>query len=177
MTWFIRLLLLFISTVIPQREHQSSGKMQDCDREVPSQQYFCILRILFLFVFHCRSIKGWKQSLTYGNIFFKWTASSEFGTYRLCEQRRFRRACASARSYKQWIKRNLQRESQIPSPSEWLGMRSWNLSWRNARRHKFAWRGPNYVFLNLLLFFKRSIFYVRSITHVATVLWRRFVME
>ena len=28
----------------------------------------------------------------------KWTASSEFGTYRLCEQRRFRRACASAQS-------------------------------------------------------------------------------
>ena len=27
-----------------------------------------------------------------------WTASSESGTYRLCEQRRFRRACASARS-------------------------------------------------------------------------------
>ena len=28
----------------------------------------------------------------------KWTASSEFGTYSLCEQRRFRRACASAQS-------------------------------------------------------------------------------
>ena len=27
-----------------------------------------------------------------------WTASSEFGTYRICEQRRFRRACASAQS-------------------------------------------------------------------------------
>ena len=27
------------------------------------------------------------------------TASSEFGTYRLCEQRRFRRACASAQSH------------------------------------------------------------------------------
>ena len=27
-----------------------------------------------------------------------WTASSEFGTYRLCEQRRFRRACASMQS-------------------------------------------------------------------------------
>ena len=27
-----------------------------------------------------------------------WTASSEFGTYRLCEQPRFRRACASAQS-------------------------------------------------------------------------------
>ena len=50
---------------------------------------------------------------------------------------------SAARSYKQWVKRNLQTESQIPGPSEWLGMRSWNLSWRNARRHKFAWRGPN----------------------------------
>ena len=29
---------------------------------------------------------------------FIWTASSEFGTYRLCEQRRFRRACISAQS-------------------------------------------------------------------------------
>ena len=28
-----------------------------------------------------------------------WTASSEFGTYHLCEQRRFRRACASAQSH------------------------------------------------------------------------------
>ena len=33
----------------------------------------------------------------------------------------------AARSYKQWIKRNLQTENQIPGPSEWLGMRSWNL--------------------------------------------------
>ena len=30
--------------------------------------------------------------------FVIWTASSEFGAYRLCEQRRFRRACASAQS-------------------------------------------------------------------------------
>ena len=29
-----------------------------------------------------------------------------------------------ARSYKQWVKRNLQTESQIPRPSEWLRMRS-----------------------------------------------------
>ena len=41
-----------------------------------------------------------------------------------------------------WVKRNPQTESQIPSPSEWLGMRSYNLSWRNARRRKFAWHGP-----------------------------------
>ena len=31
---------------------------------------------------------------------------------------------SAARSYKQWVERNLQTESQIPSPSEWLGMRS-----------------------------------------------------
>ena len=45
-------------------------------------------------------LSSWKGSL------WKWesltliiqTASSEFGTYRLCEQRRFRRACASAQS-------------------------------------------------------------------------------
>ena len=30
----------------------------------------------------------------------------------------------AARSYKQWIKRNLQTESQILDPSDWLGMRS-----------------------------------------------------
>ena len=30
----------------------------------------------------------------------------------------------AARSYKQWVERNLQTESQIHGPSEWLGMRS-----------------------------------------------------
>ena len=30
----------------------------------------------------------------------------------------------AARSYQQWVKRNIQTESQIPGPSEWLGMRS-----------------------------------------------------
>ena len=31
---------------------------------------------------------------------------------------------SAARSYKQWVKNNLQAESQIPGPSEWLGMHS-----------------------------------------------------
>ena len=31
---------------------------------------------------------------------------------------------SAARLYKQWVKSNLQTESQIPGPSEWLGMRS-----------------------------------------------------
>ena len=40
------------------------------------------------------------ESSMWGNLIANdtWTASSEFGTYRLCEQRRFRRACASAQS-------------------------------------------------------------------------------
>ena len=33
------------------------------------------------------------------------------------------RAAFAARSYKQWVKRNLQTESQISGPSEWLGIR------------------------------------------------------
>ena len=32
------------------------------------------------------------------SLIYMWTASSEIGTYCLCEQRRFRRACASAQS-------------------------------------------------------------------------------
>ena len=56
---------------------------------------------------------------------------------------------SAARSYKQWVKRNLKTESQILGPSEWLGMRSYNLSWWNAWRHKFAWRGSYIIILIL----------------------------
>ena len=77
-----------------------------------------------------------------------WAASSEFGTYRLCEQRRFRRACASAQS-RQNLRCSLiqavsQEESSDRKPDPWplwmAGHAQLNLSWRNARRHKFAWR-------------------------------------
>ena len=41
----------------------------------------------------------WFRLLTVEDVLtYMWTASNEFGTYRLCEQRRFRRACASAQS-------------------------------------------------------------------------------
>ena len=46
-----------------------------------------------------------------------WTASSEFGTYRLCEQRRFRRACASAQS-RQNLRRSLIQAVSQEEPSE-----------------------------------------------------------
>ena len=49
-------------------------------------------------------------------------ASSE-GSGEPAHQRSLARTSA-ARLYKQWVKRNLQTESQIPGPSEWLGMRS-----------------------------------------------------
>ena len=42
----------------------------------------------------------------------KWTASSEFDTYRPCEQRRFRRACASAQSCQNFCYSLLQAVSQ-----------------------------------------------------------------
>ena len=69
----------------------------------------------------------------YGIIaFIMWTASSEFGTYRLCEQRWFRQACASAQSRQNLRCSLIQEVSQEepsdrkpdPWPSEWLGMRS-----------------------------------------------------
>ena len=81
--------------------------------------------------------------------FIIWAASSEFGTYRLCEQRRFRRACASAQS-RQNLRCSLiqavsQEEPSDKKPDPWplwmAGHAQLNLSWRNARRHKFAWRG------------------------------------
>ena len=45
-----------------------------------------------------------------------WTASSEFGTYSLCEQRRFRRACASAQSRQNLHCSLIQAESQEEPP-------------------------------------------------------------
>ena len=55
--------------------------------------------------------------------YFNWAASSEFGTYRLCEQRRFRRACASAQ-FRQNLRCSLiqavtQEEPSKRKPDRW----------------------------------------------------------
>ena len=42
------------------------------------------------------TLEATSQKLTYS--LYIWAATREFGTYRLCEQRRFRRACASMQS-------------------------------------------------------------------------------
>ena len=53
-----------------------------------------------------------------------WAAPSEFGTYRLCEQRRFRRACASAQSRQNLrcslIQSMSQEEPSDRKPDPWL---------------------------------------------------------
>ena len=46
-----------------------------------------------------------------------WAASSEFGIYRLCEQRRFRRACASAQS-RQNLRCSLKQAVSQEEPSD-----------------------------------------------------------
>ena len=50
-------------------------------------------------------------------LLLNWTASSKFGTYRLCEQRRFRRACASAQS-RQNLRCSLMQEVSQEEPSD-----------------------------------------------------------
>ena len=45
-----------------------------------------------------RTCKEILLNTPWSDAFRIWTASNEFGTYRRCEQRRFRRACASAQS-------------------------------------------------------------------------------
>ena len=53
---------------------------------------------LYMYVIFCSENILTSLTLYIYTEFNMWTASSEFGTYRLCEQRRFRRACASAQS-------------------------------------------------------------------------------
>ena len=66
------------------------------------------------------------EKLSYGqrqaNLVFIAYASSE-GSGEPAHPRSLARTSA-ARSYKQWVKRNLKAESQIPGPSKWLDMRS-----------------------------------------------------
>ena len=59
-------------------------------------RFFSTTYIFFNSIFHLHVIFFWLRSSLL--LTFNLAASSKFGTYRLCEQRRFRRACASAQS-------------------------------------------------------------------------------
>ena len=78
-----------------------------------------------------------------------WTASSEFGTYRLCEQRRFRRACASAQS-RQNLRCSLiqavsQKEPSDRKPQPWplwmAGHAQLKFVMTECSKTQIAWRG------------------------------------
>ena len=57
--------------------------------------HYSVCTISYSSEHHHRKRMGYQSRINSEMI---WTASSEFGTYSLCEQRRFRRACASAQS-------------------------------------------------------------------------------
>ena len=71
---------------------------------------------------YCRKLLQFTNGPLQANLVLIAYASSE-GSGEPAHSRSLARTSAT-RSYKQWDKRNLQTESQIPSPSEWLGMRS-----------------------------------------------------
>ena len=83
--------------------------------------------------------------------YYKWAAPSEFGTYRLCEQRRFRRACASAQSHQNLrcslIQAVNQEEPSDRKPDPWplwmAGHAQLKFVMTEWRRHKIAWRGSS----------------------------------
>ena len=128
------------------------------------------MQTLLTRVFHLKSL-GPRQA----NLVLIAYASSE-GSGEPAHPRSLARTFA-ARSYNQWIKRNLQTENQIPGPSEWLGMRSWNLSWRNARSHKFAWRGPLVIVTPRYLMLLTLSTSVPSKLHEAWIFLIRFLVS
>ena len=65
--------------------------LHDWKQTLIEEHFYCKVVTLKLGIFAF----VWKIILTWA---YKWAAPSEFVTYRLCEQRRFRRACASAQS-------------------------------------------------------------------------------
>ena len=85
----------------------------------------------------------WRKMLTS----LIWARSSEFGSYHLCEQRRFGRSCADRQNLSCSLKQAMsQEEPSDRKPDPWpLWMTGHEqlkfFMTRNARRHKFAWRG------------------------------------
>ena len=86
----------------------------------------CFLKFSFRHeIVHCLSeVHSVGSQTKQKKLSLKWPASSEFGTYHICEQRRFRRACASAQS-RQNLRCSLiqavsQEEPSDRKPDRWL---------------------------------------------------------
>ena len=82
----------------------------------------CEKDMLFTNILNKLYLKGIFRSIVNFHMLI-WTATSEFGTYRLCEQRRFRRACASAQSCQNLrcslIQAVSQEEPSVRKPDPW----------------------------------------------------------
>ena len=119
---------LFLQPIKPRENKHSDGELEMyegmCDFVHMSgvHVYFCMIgnnnNIFILRGWHFKHTNGPRQAILVLIAY----ASSE-GSGEPAHPRSLARTFA-ARSYKQWVKRNLQTESQIPGPSEWLGMRS-----------------------------------------------------
>ena len=100
-----------------------------------------------------------KFTVSLTNVTHKWTASSEFGTYSLCEQRRFRRACASAQSRQNLRCSLIQAVSQEepsdrkpdPCPLWMAGHAQLKFVMTECSKTQFAWGGSNAWLLDYLI--------------------------
>ena len=92
---------IHVITLKVQTMPRSAKEKADIRLSVPSWilwRQFLVLWRQFFYQWMVSAISGasaYPGLIKYAS-YIKLTASSEFGTYRLCEQRRFRRACASA---------------------------------------------------------------------------------
>ena len=106
-------------------------------------------------------------------LYIIWTASSEFGTYSLCEQRRFRRACASAQS-RQNLRCSLIQAVSQEEPSE-RKPDPWPLWMAGHAQLKFVMTECSKTQIRLtgfILYLKSSV--LKSPFH-ALVLWPRLL--
>ena len=84
------------NSAVTKETYGKSGRISKC-------WCFSLAKKHFWYFFTSENNTFWNMHVI-SSIFFCisficiWAASSEFGTYRLCEQRRLRRACASAQS-------------------------------------------------------------------------------
>ena len=59
--------------------------------------------------------------------------TQDFGTYRICEQRRLRRDCASAQSRQSLLCSHTWSKNQTSSNTRWLSMRIWRMHLRRTK--------------------------------------------
>ena len=82
----------------------------------------------------------------------KWASLWDYGTYHIGDQRRLRRACASAfavRTHEEWKQMEGLTKNQTSSPTRWLHLRIWRMSLRRTKSAIISWAGSNSVLFNV----------------------------